>query len=440
MDANSAPVSGRHRTAPPSPRQQQAVVGVTAVAVVALLTAVLGVEQVALLLAAVAAAVAAVHPASQRTARGAVHRSGVRRAWLRACRTLALVADDGRVPTVVATRSVPAGDRLRVRLPRGAAADDLAEAAPRLARQLGVQEVRVTPDADDARRATVTLVRRDPLAGAVTVPWPLGTAERASLWEPVPLGVDENGDEVAVALAGRNLLLGGEPLAGKSVALSLALAAAALDPEADLSLLDSKGLEFGVWRDRADHLVGPAPDDAVDVLRGLQRELERRRELLNQRGHRKATRGDGFRLRVVACDELAAFLSGGEGAREVARLLRDLADRGRAVGFVVLAATHRPASLALPAEFRDLFGVRWALRCSSSAAADALLGDGWRAQGFDSVQIGSRQAGVGYLLTDGGPPVRLRAHHLHQAQVRVLAERATALHRAYLALGDDPAA
>jgi len=150
--------------------------------------------------------------------------------------------------------------------------------------------------------------------------------------------------------------------------------------------------------------------------------------------HRKAARGDGFRLRVVACDELTAFLSGGEGAREVARLLRDLADRGRAAGFVVLAATHRPASLALPAEFRDLFGVRWALRCSSSAAADALLGDGWRAQGFDPVQIGSRQAGVGYLLTDGGPPVRLRGHHLHQAQVRVLAERGAALHRAYLAL------
>jgi len=440
MEADSQPVTARPRTAPAPPPPRRVAVAAAAAAVLALLVAVLGVEQVALLLAAAAVAVAAVHPATQRSARDAVHRSGVRRAWLRACRTLSLVADDGRAPVVIAARRVPAGDRLLVRLPRGAAVGDLAEAAPRLARQLGVREVRVAPDADDARRATVTLVRRDPLAGAVTVPWPLGTAERASLWEPVPLGVDENGDEVAVVLAGRNLLLGGEPLAGKSVALSLALAAAALDPEADLALLDSKGLEFGVWRDRADHLVGPGADDAVDVLRALQRELERRRELLNQRGHRKATRGDGFRPRVVACDELAAFLSGGEGAREVARLLRDLADRGRAVGFVVLAATHRPASLALPAEFRDLFGVRWALRCSSSAAADALLGDGWRAQGFDPVQIGSRQAGVGYLLTDGGPPIRLRAHHLHQAQVRVLAERGTVLHRAYLALGDDSAA
>jgi predicted ATP-dependent serine protease len=52
------------------------------------------------------------------------------------------------------------------------------------------------------------------------------------LWEPIPLGVDEHGEPVQVGLVERNVLVGGEPGAGKSVALSLLVAAAALDPSA----------------------------------------------------------------------------------------------------------------------------------------------------------------------------------------------------------------
>ena len=42
-----------------------------------------------------------------------------------------------------------------------------------------------------------------------------------SIWQPVHLGTDETGRPVRVDLAERNLLIGGEPGAGKSVALNL---------------------------------------------------------------------------------------------------------------------------------------------------------------------------------------------------------------------------
>lgn len=40
-----------------------------------------------------------------------------------------------------------------------------------------------------------------------------------SIWNPVHLGSDELGNRIEVTLAERNMLIGGEPGAGKSVAL-----------------------------------------------------------------------------------------------------------------------------------------------------------------------------------------------------------------------------
>src|SRR6266576_1433860 len=44
-------------------------------------------------------------------------------------------------------------------------------------------------------------------------------APAVSLWKPIPVGVAEDGTQVTVSLVERNLLLGGEPGGGKSVAL-----------------------------------------------------------------------------------------------------------------------------------------------------------------------------------------------------------------------------
>src|SRR5207247_1818391 len=101
-------------------------------------------------------------------------------------------------------------------------------------------ELRIVRDRRDAARARVLVVRRDPFEDADPLPWPLLGAESTSLWEPVPVGVDEEGEPVALELVERNILLGGEPGAGKSAALSVLLAAGALDSNAQLWLLDGK--------------------------------------------------------------------------------------------------------------------------------------------------------------------------------------------------------
>ncbi len=49
-----------------------------------------------------------------------------------------------------------------------------------------------------------------------------------SIWHPIHLGTDETGRRVEINLAERNMLIGGEPGGGKSVALQLIVAHGAL--------------------------------------------------------------------------------------------------------------------------------------------------------------------------------------------------------------------
>ncbi len=48
-----------------------------------------------------------------------------------------------------------------------------------------------------------------------------------SIYDPVHFGIDENGEDVRVELIDRNLLIGGEPGAGKSSLLNTVVAHAA---------------------------------------------------------------------------------------------------------------------------------------------------------------------------------------------------------------------
>src|SRR3954469_14468702 len=153
------------------------------------------------------------------------------------------------------------------------------------------------------------LVRRDPLDGVIAA-WPWADASGPlSLWQPFPVGVDELGRTVTLSLPERNLLMGGEPGAGKSAALSLVLATAALDPSVRLWLLDGKRVELAAWEPCAERLAGPDVEQAIGLLEAVREEMEARyRELLST-GARKIAREAGLPLHMIACDELAFYLS-----------------------------------------------------------------------------------------------------------------------------------
>jgi hypothetical protein len=368
-------------------------------------------------------------PAVRRWVMQVEHRARVRRRWAAACRYAGLASVSDRIPRIVRHGLVPAGDRLLIRLPAGSSTAALAEAAEQVAVILDVREVRVARDPDHAALARVTVVRRDPLHAATPLPWPLLAAPRCSLWLPVPVGVDEDGQWIHIALPERNVLLGGEPGSGKSAAMSLLLAAAALDPAVRLILLDGKLVELACWAGIADRSVGADLHEAAEVLAEVQVELDRRLLVLLANRRRKLSPTLGLPLLLVVVDELAFYVNSPDRklAAEFAGRLRDLVARGRAAGIVVLAATQKPAAEVIPTSLRDLFGFRWALRCLTPQASDTVLGQGWASLGYTASAVDGADRGVGLLLSEGGTPVRLRACWLDDDQLATLAGRAEAL-------------
>ena len=167
-----------------------------------------------------------------------------------------------------------------------------------------------------------------------------------SMFGPVHLGIDENGEQVHVYLGERNMLLGGEPGGGKSNALNLIVAHGALSYDGKLILIDGKQVELGPWRHCADRFIGPSMTDALDCARQLQQIMNDRYDTLLAAGLRKITPGSGEPVYLVVIDEYAYF-SATVGTKqqqaEFSALTRDLVARGRAAGVIVILATQRPS-------------------------------------------------------------------------------------------------
>jgi DNA segregation ATPase FtsK/SpoIIIE-like protein len=350
--------------------------------------------------------------------------------WLRgAFWHCAIVGRNGDVPRVKRSAPLPVGRRYLVSVPPGLYAEVLANRSAELAAALGVREVRVKEFRDSARYVDIAVIWSNPFPQCITSP--LLQVPSLSLWNPIYLGVGQDGLPVNVGLPEHNLLIGGEPGSGKSVALSTIVAAAALDPTVHLTLLDGKQVELATWSLIADRFVGSDQEDAANALEGLRDLMDLRYATLVADRRRKLSPTDPEGLHVLVIDELAFYLRGGkkETRERFTELLRDLVSRGRAAGIIVVAATQKPSHEIVPTWIRDLFSFRLALRCTSSDASDTILGQGWAHQGFSAATIDPMLRGVGYLLAEGGTPTLLMTPYLSDEDVDTIAHRSFELRR-----------
>ena len=256
-----------------------------------------------------------------------------------------------------------------------------------------------------------------------------------SIWQPVHLGTDEIGAAVRVTLAERNMIIGGEPGSGKSVALQLVVAHGALSPDCRLVLVDGKRVELGLWRDCAERFIGPSIDDAIDTLKWLQSQIDERTDWLLDRKKRKITPDMGFPVYLAAFDEVAYF-SATVGTppqqKEFSARNRDVVARGRAPGIIAVEATQRPSADIIPTSLRDLFGYRWAFRCSTEASSDTILGHGWADKGYSATEIDPQARGVSWLRAEDGIPARVKSAYLSDEDIIALADQAARLRGKHL--------
>jgi S-DNA-T family DNA segregation ATPase FtsK/SpoIIIE len=248
-----------------------------------------------------------------------------------------------------------------------------------------------------------------------------------SIWNPIHLGTDETGHRVEINLAERNMLIGGEPGGGKSVALQLIVAHGALSANCKLILVDGKRVELGLWRDCAERFIGPSIDEAIETMHWLQNKIDERTDWLLDHKLRKITPDMGWPVYLVAVDEVAYFSATvGTPAqqKEFNACNRDVVARGRAPGIIPVEATQRPSADIIPTSLRDLFGYRWAFRCSTEASSDTILGHGWADKGYSATEIDPQARGVSWLRAEDGIPRRVKAAYLTDEQIIDLAARA----------------
>lgn len=144
---------------------------------------------------------------------------------------------------------------------------------------------------------------------------------------------------------------------------------------------------------------------------------------------RKIAPDDSQRVQLVVCDEYAFYTtrSDRKAVKAFEDAFTDLVARGRAVGVVVILATQKPHGDVVHTKLRDLFAFRWALRCTTPQASDTILGQGWATAGYNAADLDPACPGVGWLLAEGGQPVRLRSYLLDDGHVDQLARRATTI-------------
>jgi DNA segregation ATPase FtsK/SpoIIIE, S-DNA-T family len=254
-----------------------------------------------------------------------------------------------------------------------------------------------------------------------------------SMFDPVYIGIDETSKPVHLNFADHmGIVLAGEPGAGKSVGLTNIVAHGALSyADCRLILIDGALVELGVWRSCADVFVGPDINAAIAVLEEQQQVIDERCEMLLDTGRRKIVKGDGIPVHLVVIDELAYYSAsvGTKSEREKFTIcLRDGGARGRKAAVRFVLATQRPSYDIVPGSLRDLFGYRWAFRCSTDDSSDVILGKGWAARGYTAAAIDVEARGVGLLLAEGKRvPRRIKAAYLDDDQIASLARRAATL-------------
>jgi hypothetical protein len=264
--------------------------------------------------------------------------------------------------------------------------------------------------------------------------WPLLNAEEISIREPFPWGKDEYGREVKLQLLSSNLILGGAPNAGKSVALRIVAATAALDSRNKLWMMDAKtgGAEFTHWAPAAEEIVrGRDLTAAVSMLKRLEERIEKRGQEIVARGEVFIT--DDMETDVLMIDELPQFTRSFEtdtkeqasAVKAIKQGIWRLIALGRWTGMMTVLSAQKPTADIVPSEFRDLIDLKFALHCNTRAMSDAILGDGSGSEiTINAAEIPTGQPGVGYLI-DGEGARKMRAYFISPKQALEVATRVT---------------
>lgn len=201
----------------------------------------------------------------------------------------------------------------------------------------------------------------------------------------LPLGKDVSGTPIVADLASMpHLLIAGQTGAGKSVginAIILSLLYQNSPRDLRLILVDPKRVELKVYN-HIPHLLTPViteVDKAVNALRWMVTEMNRRYELLEEVGARNRKEynekvSSEKQLPHIVCiiDELAELMMSGD-KKSIEGYICRIAQLARAVGMHMIVATQRPSVDVITGLIKANIPARISFRVASSVDSRTIL-------------------------------------------------------------------
>ena len=290
-------------------------------------------------------------------------------------------------------------------------------------------------------------VGRADISKAKPAPWPWLRTGGGDVFQPLPFGTDPRGRRVDGALVEHNWLLGSMPGQGKTSAVRVLVAAAALDPTAELWLHELKGTgDLDPFEQVSHRFISGIDDESIgyaaESLHLLRAEVERRAARLKKLDRvacpdRKTTREIANRRSLRLWPLMAGFdevqnLFGhpkfGKQAGEDAVFVIKI---GRALGVFLVLATQRPDKDSLPTGVSGNVSTRFCLKVAGQTENDMVLGTSAYKQGARATTFRPKvDAGLGYLKGEENAPRVVRTYYLNGADTERAAKRARALREA----------
>ncbi|BEL07801.1 FtsK/SpoIIIE domain-containing protein [Actinoplanes sichuanensis] len=280
----------------------------------------------------------------------------------------------------------------RFELPPGLIASDVLEKRDRLSGAMRLPIDQVWPEVGPDHLAQVDLwVGFQPASKMGDPPWALARPDAlTSVFDPHPFATDARRRPINISLFEINILMGGQPGAGKSYGARTFATIAGLDPTCELMIAEFKGVgDFLDMSELCTQYACGVDDEAFDIgeaiIDWLLAECERRGarikklRLTGEAPEGKITpelaarKGSGLHPIFVLIDEFHELLLNRKGVAEKAeRVLR----RGRALGIILVLATQIPDAKTIPSGITKCVSVRVCMSVADQVANDQILGTG----------------------------------------------------------------
>lgn len=346
--------------------------------------------------------------------------------------------------TAPITRDGP-GWRAEVDLPYGVTAADVVERREKLASGLRRPLGCVWPEgvSEEHPGRLVLWVGDQPMNKAKQAPWPLLAEGAASIFEPLPYGVDQRGRPVSITLMFANLLIGAIPRMGKTFALRVLLLAAALDVLVELRIFELKGtgdlsMLEGVCHDYGQGFTDPVLERALRSLREMRKELARRAEVISSLPRDlcpenkvtpalAANKKLGLHPIVFAVDECQMLFDHKTFGAEASEIAEEMIRLGPALGIMLVVATQRPDKDAIPTGVSANVGLRLCFKVMGQVENDMVLGTSSYKNGLRATTFTMSDKGIAYAVGVADDPLICRSAFVDGPEAEKVADRARTL-------------